>query len=182
MTRLATYPPPTQERDRTDPPQFHALNPNQRAFVIAFVANGGNGAAAGREAGYKDAAHSAMRLLRDNRIKAAVYAELQESLHGGAVEAVRTLRDIASKPTHMNAVKAATAILDRTGFAVVQQIKAEVTVKSGDDKIREIAEAARILGRPLHAVFGTITDLERADVLRVLGPGVLDAEFEEVPT
>lgn len=60
-------------------PFLAALNPKQRAFVLAYASNGGNGTAAAKAAGYKGTEGSlgaaASRLLRNDKVTRAL-AEL----------------------------------------------------------------------------------------------------------
>jgi hypothetical protein len=63
--------------DKTLKPESAALieslnSPKQRKFVIAYVANNGNGTAAAKEAGYANPAQDASRLLKVDKVVRAI--------------------------------------------------------------------------------------------------------------
>jgi hypothetical protein len=170
-------------RIKEDPPELGALNQKQRAFVIAFVEGGnGNATEAALRAGYTGANCGAQgyRLLRVPAIKAAIVAELKTSLVSGAAEAIATLRAIASNPLHREAVRGATAVLDRIGIVPETKVQVEVTIKTDTEKIDDIRRSAMILGITLRDALGTLSREERT---RLIAAGAItDAEYEEVKT
>jgi len=66
-----------------DLPEAEPLNPREKIFVLEYCANGMNGTAAARKAGYAHAHVAASRLLKRPRIQAAVAKELAALLEDG---------------------------------------------------------------------------------------------------
>ena len=66
-----------------DLPETEPLNPREKIFVLEYCANGMNGTAAARTAGYAHSHVAASRLLKRPRIQAAVAKELAALLEDG---------------------------------------------------------------------------------------------------
>jgi ribosomal protein L29 len=100
------------------------MTDRQEAFAAAFVANGGNGAAAARAAGYA-AEHSrveAYRLIRSPAVQVAIRAEQQRTVAGRLCSvALGVLEQIMcdSEAPAGARVDAAKTILDRGGLGAV---------------------------------------------------------------
>lgn len=80
------------------PPEFDALTPKQRDFVLAYVETN-NGTVAARKAGYKgtdDAlAVRASEAVRNSKIKAAIDAYMAPKLKKYEITLERTLQELA---------------------------------------------------------------------------------------
>lgn len=166
----------TLARDTGRPgPRMRALRPRQREFVRQICLLGGNArknSQAARNAGYTGddttIGVTAHRLMHDPKVIEAIKEEADRRLQGAQLLAVSTLIEIAGDDLAKDRLKAAVAILDRTGA----HAKSEHTVNVHDDRSTQELIAA---GRALAAQLGI-------DPVKLLGQSVLDAEFAEVVT
>ena len=97
------------------------LTQQQADFAVNFVANGGNGAEAARDAGYAEAHArvSAYRLVRLPHVQDAIRAEQRRQLNGDmATKALSVLKGILEddEAPYGARVDAAKTILDRAGI------------------------------------------------------------------
>lgn len=95
----------------------HGLTEQQRAFVLAFVANGGNRQAAARQAGYSDPRTESYRLLNLPHVLRAIQSERERALHGDmACMALHTMAELLTPetPAHVR-FQAARWILEASG-------------------------------------------------------------------
>ena len=95
------------------------LTPNQDQFVDAYVANGGNGAAAAILAGYseKSAASAAHSLLRKSHITQEIYRRTVENIGLAAPKALGMIVGLIDKAkSDYVKLEAAKDILDRSGM------------------------------------------------------------------
>jgi len=119
----------------------YGLTARQEAFVREYVANGGNGTLAAKDAGYgDDGAHSrAYELLKMPKIQGrmeTVCRELMASFVPGCLQSLHKLAVSASSETVK--ASAAATLLDRTGYKA--PILLEVTDhRSQDDVDKELA-------------------------------------------
>ena len=164
---------PTRRRVQVVPPEFAGLTQRERAFVIAYVELGtGNATAAARAAWYantKNLPRTAWELMQKPKIVAAIQAELGAGFDTAAPAALKTVRAMAQRQTR-DGLRASLAILDRAGFPAVSPFKVNAQAKTRADTIRELADAARVLGKHPREVFGSVTDDERREIEAVLGP------------
>jgi len=131
-------------------PAMAALNERQRKFVLAMLSIPGcSHARAAREAGYSDikgadrvrghyAAHSPA-------VQAAMREEAGKRLNGLSVVAANVMMDLLldKKTDERTKLKAAAAVLDRTGFAAAQNINVNKTIT--DQSGKAIMERIRAL-------------------------------------
>lgn len=115
----------------------------QQRFAEAYVENGGNGAAAAREAGYAEssAAQEAARLLKNKNVLEAIKIETLRQFAEGVPLAVKTIIDLVKNSENAKVrLDAANALLDRGGLQLSQRF--EHVIK--DDRTDEELEAAII--------------------------------------
>jgi phage terminase small subunit len=156
-------------------PAMSALNERQRKFVIAMLEIPGcSYARAAREAGYSDVADGAKvrghHAAHNPAVQLAIREEAGKRLNSLSVVAATVMMDImldeAGDPK--TKLKAAAAVLDRTGFAAAQNINVNkhVTDDSGAAIMARIKQLAEKHGLDAQKLLG--------------GPGPVDAEFSEV--
>lgn len=101
------------------------LTAKQDAFVDAFVANGGNGSAAAREAGYADAsAHvEANRLLKNPLIIQEVHRRTVAAIGASLPSALQTIKRLAqdAKSEYVQ-LEASKDLLDRAGLRAPERV------------------------------------------------------------
>jgi phage terminase small subunit len=160
-------------------PCMLAINPAQRAYVVARVFEGLNQARAAEAAGYSadtpDVAKSTgYRLEHDERIQAAIAEECRKLVRSEGANSIRALVRVRDDPKakHTDVVKAAEAILDRSGLGAVSQhhhlVEHRLTEEQQDQRILALA---------------TELGLDKASAQKLLidpSKAIVDAEFEEV--
>ena len=131
------------ERDVEDNigPAMSALKPRQQLFVEALLDTGGDSAtAAAAEAGYEGDSYGslkvqAFRLMRSDKILAALREESVKRMMGATVVAVSQLVKLASNAVQeKDKLKAIEMILNRTGMQAISEHKVSV---SHDDRPRD---------------------------------------------
>lgn len=136
-------------------PAMAALNERQRRFVLAMLdIPGCSHARAAREAGYSNVADgSKVRghyAAHHPGVQAAIREEAGKRLNGLSVIAANVMMDVMldEDVDAKTKLKAAAAVLDRTGFAAAQNINVNKTVtdNSGRAVMERIARAAAALG------------------------------------
>lgn len=147
--------------------------PQQRAFVLAYVLIGGaSGSQAARMAGYGITPAStrvaAYRLTHDEKILAAIREETDKKMKGAVLLGGSVLEEIARDPLHKDRFKAALALMDRGGMALVNETKLTVEVVGREAKIEKVKELAREFG------------MDPRKLLGQAGVDYEDAEFEVV--
>lgn len=153
-------------------PAMEGLSERQRKFVLAMLLIPGcSHARAAREAGYSDVKDGAKvrghYAAHNPRIQEAIREEARRRLDGLSVIAANVMMDAMLDPKvpTKDKLKAASAVLDRTGFAAVQKIDVTRKDESGTAVLDQIKRLAERLGLP---------------VQQLLGRPVVDAEFSEV--
>ena len=154
-------------------PAMSALSERQRAFVLAMLdVPGCSHAKAARLAGYSDVAGGARvrghHAAHNPAVQAAMREEAGKRLNSMSVMAANVMMDIMlTSKDDKTKMKAAAAVLDRTGFAAAQNINVHKTStdNSGKAIMERIAALAEKLG---------------VDAGRLLGAPVVEAEFTEV--
>lgn len=151
------------------------LNERQRSFVVAMVTIPGcSFARAAREAGYSDHLEAAKvrgHLLAHNpSVQAAIREEAGKRLNSLSVVAANVMMDIMldSEADPKTKLRAASAVLDRTGFGAAQTINVNKTTtdRTGKAIMERIAALSQKLG---------------VDATKLLAPAVVvEAEFSEV--
>ncbi|MGA8696884.1 MAG: hypothetical protein WB689_24215 [Xanthobacteraceae bacterium] len=178
---------------------MRALPNNQwRAFVEFYLLEKpGHGAQtrAARRAGFGNASSSplnmariASRLMRDDRIQAALSEEARKIIRGGGVEASKALMNLVRDPEHRDHARAIAMVLARTD-PEIQRHDLHVTHKILDPVEEELEElrAARAIGatrEKLLELFGgnRLPFLERLELQRqsekakVIDGKMIDAE------
>ena len=167
-------------------PAMKALpNDKWRAFVEFYLLeNPGRGAQtnAARRAGFGsprskpiDMAHIAWRLMRDERMQAAIAEEARKLLRGGAPEAVKALQNLVRNPEHKDHARGIAMVLNRVDPEITRHDMNIVhRVIDPDQEELEELRACRALGTPrtkLLELFGgnglaRLEQLEAADTER----------------
>lgn len=171
MVKFPSDLPDTRDAGRMGP-KMQALTKRQRAFVQAMLDTGmTNHTRCAMMAGYtgtdgtlRVAGH---RLAHDERIQSAIQEEAKKRMQSGVIMAVGVLQNIAETPGHKDQLKAAMAIMDRSGLHAVSENKTVHEV-SFDEKgaIARIRALCLETGQDPRLVLGAY--------------GYVDAEFEEV--
>jgi phage terminase small subunit len=153
-------------------PAMAALNDRQQKFVLAMLLIPGcSHARAAREAGYSDVKEGAKvrghYAAHNPKVQDAIREEARRRLDGLSVIAANVMMDAMLDPKvpTKDKLKAASAVLDRTGFAAVQKIDVTRKDESGVAVLDQIRRLAEKLGVP---------------VQNLLSKPVVDAEFSEV--
>lgn len=156
-------------------PAMLALNEHQRRFVVGWLrSNGKNASRVARAAGYSGKGGAdrvrAHYLLQNPKVGAALREEAERDLNGPtAARAFLKLKELSSHPNPKISRPAADSVLDRAGIArqTNQKIQMDVTdTRTDRELIAGIVQMARLHG---------------LDPKQLLGPDVIEAEFEEVP-
>jgi phage terminase small subunit len=166
-------------------PAMKALPAKWRSFVTFYLLeNPGRGAQtnAARRAGFGTArskpinmAHIAWRLMRDERIQAAIAEEARKLLRGSAPEAAKALIELIRNPDHKDHARAIGMMLARTDPEITRHDMNIVhRVVNEDDESLEELRALRQLGttrEKLVELFGgnglaRLEQLEAADTER----------------
>lgn len=164
-----------------------AIEPKQRAFVMAYVENAtGNAAQAARAAGYgstsetEEQARTAAkvagwRLIHDQKVLAAVRELAQAHMEANAFKAASVLVEIAEDPTHKDRLKAAELLMNRAGMLVVAESKVvhEHRIEKRDTILERIQQIASKNGLNMEAILA-------ARGQAALPAPVQDATFEDI--
>jgi hypothetical protein len=163
-------------------PAMLALSPAMRAFVIAKVEFGQPNHEAARMAGYSAASPHALsvvasRLAHDERVQSALLEEGQKLMRSEGPKSVHTLVEVRDDKRNAakDRIKAATELLDRSGFHALSEHHLTVEHHLSDEQ-----KDARIMA--LAAEMGLSQDEARK---LLIAPGkeqasIVDAEFEVV--
>jgi hypothetical protein len=175
-------------------------NARWRAFVEFYLLEKpGHGApvAAARRAGFGtpnskpiDMAHIASRLMRDERMIAAIAEEARKVLRSGAPEAAKALLELVRDPKHRDHARGIAMVLARTD-PEIQRHDLQITHKiiDEDQETLEELKALRHLGtsrEKLLELFGGngLARLEKLDSAeqerRAMNAKVIDGEAVEV--
>lgn len=136
-------------------PAMTALTDKQRAFVLAMLnIPGCSHAQAARQAGYSAHADGAKvrghEAAHNPHVQAALREEAGKRLNSLSVVAANVMMDVMLDPetSAKDKMKAAAAVLDRTGFAAAQNINVHKTVTDTSSKgiMERIQRAAAALG------------------------------------
>lgn len=157
-------------------PAMLGLTERQRGFVLAMIETPGcSHAAAARAAGYSDVAEGAkvrgFYLAHNPAVQAAIREEAGKRLNSLSLVAANVMMMVMldDEAPLKEKLKAASAVLDRTGFGASQTINVNKTVtdRTGPAMLERIRELAAANG---------------LDPAKLLGgnSGVVDAEFTEV--
>lgn len=157
-------------------PKMLALSEKQRRFVLELVADPLMARAeAARLAGYSDSSEAAKvtahRLMHDQRIIDALHEQAGKRLWAISMKAAHRVDQMLDSDDDKVALKAAVAVLDRTGFGAQQNININQTVRdeSGKAILARIEALADRLGVPVSGLLGTKPAAQ-----------VVEAEFSEV--
>lgn len=177
------------------PPEVQGLREQDRIFVCQYVANGGNGAQAARDARYGEGTlehkpdldryfrQKAYTLLGRPHIKEAVLALSARSMRMLAPKAIEAVSDILETEHHKDRLKAASMVLDRTDPSV-QKVDVQHTHKI--DPTKESIDFLRHLkanGAPREMLvkeFGSL-GLEYYEGLLTKEEAAIEGEFIELP-
>ena len=157
-------------------PKMMALSEKQRRFVLELVADPlMSRAEAARLAGYSDSSEaakvSAHRLMHDQRIIEAMHEQAGRRLWAISMKAAYRVDQMLDSEDPKIMLKAAVAVLDRTGFGAQQNININQTVRDEGSKaiLKRIEALADRLGVPVAGLLGS----------KPASP-VVEGEFSEV--
>ena len=111
------------------------------------------------------------QVMHRERVIAAINEEASKRMRGGGAIGVDAVIKIALNPAHKEHLKAALALMDRTGFHAMTEHKVVVDDKRPQSK-QELIEAVKSVAREL--------GLYDATIAKMTGENVVDAEFVEV--
>lgn len=155
-------------------PKMQALTPKMRAFVQAMLDLGmTNHTRCAMIAGYSAASEGALRvaghrLAHDERVQAAIQEEAGRRMKSGAIMATNVLQTIAETQGHKDQLKAALAILDRSGLhAVSESRQTHEVVFDEKGAVVKIVELCKLTGQDPQKLLGAYNI-------------VLDAEYTEI--
>lgn len=130
------------------------LTPFQRKFVLAYCANGGNGAQAALAAGYAEgsARQRASELVTNPRILAAIREETERRLRSGVALGAKVLLDLAENAeSEAVRLKAAEALLDRGGLLLIarsETVHRVIDERSDEELLARLRALSGELGLP----------------------------------
>jgi hypothetical protein len=168
-------------------PAMRALpNDRWRNFAVLFCGQGRRNAKRAYGVAFENAheptqASAACKLIRDDRMQAAILELSQKQLRSLAPEAVAVFQEIATNPQHPHRLQAAKEIADRTGLHAVSETRSTVTRLSSDtDMVKQIGalaailgiDAQRLLGKQIEAPMIDITPIEEEPELVFVEPEV----------
>ena len=193
MDPMADEIPDLPADDPSFGPAMRALLPQQRKFVLAcqmlgstdnkraalLAGYGGQG-----KHGMQTAANAGWRLAHDERVQKAMLEEAGKRIGGLRFRALDVLREIVDSTKAKPAIKmrAALAVLDRTGMPAMTEQKMTVTHEVGPQalvlsKIREMIRINPKMREMLEAPVLKMIEYEEAKERCE----IVDAEFTEVP-
>jgi phage terminase small subunit len=156
-------------------PKMLALTEKQRRFVLELVADPlMSRAAAARLAGYSDSSEAAKvkahYLMHDQRIIDALHEQAGKRLWAISMKAAHRVEQMLDSEDDKVVLKAAVAVVDRTGFGAQQNININQTVRDESSKaiLTRIEALADRLGVPV------------AGLLGAKAAPVVEGEFSEV--
>lgn len=162
---------PALDDRSTDGPAMSALTDQQRIFVHEMLQSGVNPNAANAAAvaaGY--AANGGWRMMRNERVLAALHEEAKKRLVGAALTGVNVMIEIALEPGHKDRFQAAKTLAAINGFNAEQKVTVTHIKQDMESIVQEIIDRATALGqdpRPLLLAAGVVMD-------------AIDAQFEDV--
>ena len=163
---------------RNKVPALSKLTDKQKRFVIAYLETGGaNETEAARIAGYSETnpngcSVEANRLMRNDKILAAIKEEAQKRINGGVLLGASVLVEIASDPLHKDRLKAAQSLLDRGGLMQVSKSEHLHIIednRTDQELIGFIVAQAKLNGLDPSKLLGFNPDLE-----------IIEAESQEI--
>lgn len=144
------------------------LNPQQAAFVDAYVANGGNALAAAKSAGYADGGH---HLIANHKVREAI--ELKRDIDiktTGATQAWQVMQSLLTDPTAPAQVRFQSArwILEASGHGLSAVAAAiQMGKQAGKDQhemsVSELAEVVERGRKQLESMRQVVTELQAVD-------------------
>lgn len=148
-----------------------ALNPQQRAFVVAYCTTANcNATEAARQAGYSDPGTGSIRVrghqvLHHPKVLEAIREFTLASIRADAPVLVDALKKVAGSVQHKDQVKAIGMLLNRGGLPEITEknINVNVTITK-EEKIAEIRLMAEEMGLDPEKLLGNITDAEFEEV------------------
>lgn len=160
-------------------PAMRALNPRQRAFVIAYCEMDKPSATeAARVAGYADNPLSrdsdagkgairvqAARLMQRQDVRAAMVEECRRRLAWDLPVHMAAVKSIALNDQHRDQLKAALALMNRGGLPDVREVvhQHEITL-TDQEKWQQIAEIYQKAGLPLPAGAPKVVDVTPVEI------------------
>ena len=161
-------------------PAMLALSPMMRRYVVMWCEHPNFGPKAlAKAAGYQGddncLAVTGHRVSHDKKVLAAMDEEASKRLRYGGAIGVAAVVKIALNEAHKDHLKAALALMDRTGRHAMSEHKVVVDDKRPETKAELIAAIKRVAGE---------AGLDDGAVQKLIGVdvgNVVDAEFEEIP-
>src|SRR4051812_29498961 len=134
-------------------PAMGALNPPQRAFVLAYVTlTNADASEAARKAGYIDHASGSIRvtgfrLAHNPKVLAAIHEVVVARVSRNLPVYVNALERVAANDTHKDQVRAIGMLLNRGGLPEVTERNVNVSMTlTKQEKIAEIRRLVDVLG------------------------------------
>lgn len=158
-------------------PAMQALTDKQRAFVHAYLEYPSAAASAlAARAGYSESSENYLRWIghrnmHNEGVIAAINEEASKRLRSAGLIAVSAVTKIALNEQHKDHLKAALAIMDRTGHHALSEHKVTVDDKRPQSKkelVAAVIQVAREAG------------LDDAAIKKLTGGEIVDADFVEV--
>ena len=161
-------------------PAMLALSPMMRRYVVMWCEHPNFGPKAlAKAAGYQGddncLAVTGHRVSHDKKVLAAMDEEASKRLRYGGAIGVAAVVKIALNEAHKDHLKAALALMDRTGRHAMSEHKVIVDDKRPETKAELIAAIKRVADE---------AGLDDGAVQKLIGVDagtVVDAEFEEIP-
>lgn len=145
-----------------------ALPEQYREFVLRLMELGPTKRAAAKAAtdvGFTS--YHGYKLMRDERVLAAIREEATKTLAGAALMGVKVMIEIAQDRDHKDRLKAAKELAGINGFTAEQRITVEHITPDSKGMIEQIRNMAK--------------ELKLDPVALLRGVGIEDGEFTEVP-
>lgn len=165
-------------------PAMQALTTLQRAFVNAAMEHPTySQAQLAQEAGYQGSGPEARvafavaghRNMHDPKVLAAMDEEANRRMRYGGVIGVSAVLKIALNETHKDHLKAALALMNRTGRHEMTEHKVVVDDKRPETKEELVSAVKGVLEQ-----LGMSKDEAKAFIKKTTGEDILDADFTEV--
>lgn len=158
-------------------PAMSELTQLQRNFVNAWCEHSNyTPTQLAAEAGYAPGNYGSQKvtahhLMHNDKVLAAMNEEASKRLRSGGLIGVSAVVAIALNPSHKDHLKAALALMDRTGFHAMSEHKVTVDDKRPQTK-QELIDAVKVVAAEL--------GLDTAAIKQLTGEDIVEGEFVEV--
>lgn len=165
------------------------LTEKQRRFVEAYLTTGGqNESEAARLAGYSQTnpngcAVEGFRLMRNDKVIAAIKEEAAKRINGGVLLGASVLVEIASDPLHKDRLKAAQSLLDRGGMMAISKSEHLHIIednRSDAELIQFITAQAKLNGLDPKSLLG-FDPAEKSEIIDAESAEIEEYEEPDIP-